>query len=99
MARTPEGRVKDACVTVIKTYGAYHFFPVTSGYGRSGVPDILVCFKGRFISIECKAGSNKPTALQEAEMRKIEGAGGITLVVREDTVNLLIELMERMRDA
>jgi hypothetical protein len=32
-------------------------------------------------------------------MRKIEGAGGITLVVREDTVNLLIELMERMRDA
>jgi Holliday junction resolvase len=97
MARTPEGVVKDQCLAVLKTYGAYHFFPVTSGYGRSGVPDIVACYRGIFIGVECKAGAKKPTALQESEMRKIEAAGGHTLVVREDTVQLLIQLLENLR--
>jgi hypothetical protein len=39
-----------------------------------------------FIAIECKAGSNKPTALQEAEMDKIKQAQGFVRVVNEDNV-------------
>lgn len=97
MARTPEGVVKDACTAVLKAAGAYYFFPVTSGYGRSGVMDIVACYRGRFIGIECKAGANRPTALQESEMRKVEAAGGVTLVIREDTINLLVELLESLR--
>lgn len=91
MAATPERKVKQVCIGIIERYKAYHFFPLTGGYGRSGVPDIIVCFRGRFLGVECKAGYNKPTALQEAEMRKIERAGGSTLVVREDTTHLLEE--------
>ena len=89
MAATPEKKVKQACVDLLVKYGAWYFFPVTGGYGRSGVPDIVVCYKGRFLAVECKAGYNKPTALQEAEMAKIRKAGGETLVVREDTTSLL----------
>lgn len=89
MAATPEKRVKNACVDLLTKHGAYFFFPVTGGYGRSGVPDIVVCHKGRFLGVECKAGYNKPTALQEMEMSKIRKAGGETLVVREDTLGLL----------
>lgn len=99
MARTPEGKVKDLCVALLKESGAYYFFPVTSGYGHSGAPDIFACYLGRFIGIECKAGANKPTALQEAEMRKIEAAGGYTLVIREDTVFLLLDVLEKVRGA
>lgn len=89
MPRTPEGRVKDACVAVLKQHDAYHFFPVMGGYGRSGVPDIVACHRGRFLAIECKAGANTTTALQERELLAIKKAGGSAMVIREDTVDLL----------
>jgi Holliday junction resolvase len=84
---TPEAKVKKKVVNVLKENGAYYFFPATGGYGRSGVPDIVACYRGVFIGIECKAGNNKPTALQEAEMRKIREANGFTLVVNEENIN------------
>jgi Holliday junction resolvase len=83
---TPEAKVKKKVVDVIKKYGAYYFFPATGGYGRSGVPDIVCCYRGIFIAIECKAGNNKPTPLQEAEMQKIREAQGFVLVVNETNI-------------
>jgi len=56
MAMTPEKKVKNAVVAILKEYGAYYFYPVTGGYGSSGVPDIVACHLGKFIGIECKAG-------------------------------------------
>jgi Holliday junction resolvase len=84
---TPEAKVKKRVVNVLKENGAYYFFPATGGYGRSGVPDVVGCYRGVFFAVECKAGSNKPTALQEAEMRKIREANGITLVINEDNID------------
>lgn len=86
---TPESKVKAKCVDIIKKHSAYYFFPVMGGYGRSGIPDIIVCHKGRFLGVECKAGFNKPTVLQEREMAAIHKAGGSAMVVREDTTELL----------
>jgi len=86
---TPESKVKAKGVEVIKRYGAYYFFPAQNGYGRAGIPDCLVCFKGKFLGIEFKAGYNKPTALQEREMMEINKAGGSAMVVREDTLDAL----------
>ena len=94
MAATPEVKVKKQCVALLNSRGAYYFFPVASGYGRVGIPDIIVCFRGLFLGVECKAGSNKPTALQEAEMAKIRAAGGSTLVIREDNINELQEWLD-----
>ena len=99
MAKTPEKRVKDACVEVLKTFGAYYFFPVMGGYGRSGIPDIIACYKGYFIAIECKAGFNKTTLLQDKELAAIATAGGITLVIREDTIELLQQELRRIKYA
>ena len=50
-------------------------------YGTAGIPDIIVCFKGRFIAFEAKAGKNTPTKLQAATIEKIRRAGGIAAVV------------------
>ena len=94
MASTPEKRVKDKVVKVLKHYGAYYFFPATYGFGRSGVPDIVCCFNGNFFAVECKAGKNKPTTLQEREMEAIRNTGGTALVINEenlDHVRILIE--------
>ena len=83
---TPEAKVKKKVVNVLKNFGAYYFYPVTGGFGRSGIPDIVACYFGQFIGIECKAGNNKPTALQTAELEKIKAAGGVSLVVNEDNI-------------
>ena len=86
MAATPESKVKKQVVEVLKEVGAYYFYPVTGGYGRSGVPDVVACLRGRFIGIECKAGKGKTTALQDKNLHDIEDAGGVAWVVNE--VNL-----------
>ena len=87
MAMTPEAKVKKKVVAKLKAADAYYFYPVTGGYGGSGVPDIIVCCNGRFIGIECKAGKNKPTPLQEKNLQDIEAAGGVALVINEDNID------------
>lgn len=99
MAKTPEKRVKDMCVEILKDFRAYYFFPVMGGYGRSGIPDIIVCYRGQFIAVECKAGFNKTTPLQDKELAAISTAGGITLVIREDTIELLQQELRRIKHA
>jgi hypothetical protein len=89
MALTPEGKVKAKVKKILDEYGAYHFSPNMAGYGRSGVPDIIACMRGQFIAIECKAGSNQPTALQRRELQRIDDAGGMSIVVNEETVDAL----------
>ena len=93
MVLTPEAKVKKKVVAQLKSLGAYYFYPVTGGYGMSGVPDIVACYRGKFFGIECKAGKNKPTALQEKNLKDIAKAGGIAIVINEenmDEVELLL---------
>ena len=89
MAKTPEKKVKDAVAAILKAHGVYFFFPTTYGMGRSGVPDIICCHRGRFIAIECKAGKNTTTVLQKVEIQGIEKAGGVALVINEDNLPML----------
>ena len=97
MAATPEKRVKDKVVGILKAEGAYYFFPATHGYGRSGVPDIVACVNGHFLAIECKAGKNKPTALQVREIENIRHAGGVAVVVNEENWDMLTELVRKVK--
>ena len=80
---TPEKKVKNKVVEILKRYKVYYFYPMTGGYGRSGVPDIVGCYKGQFFGIECKAGKNKPTALQLKNIKDIRDNNGIAIVVNE----------------
>jgi hypothetical protein len=89
---TPEAKVKKAVKKILDARGAYYFMPATGGYGRSGVPDIIGCYKGMFFGIECKAGTNMPTALQLRELDKIQMHGGYISIVNE--INLIqVEVM------
>jgi len=97
MAATPEKKVKDAVVKILKENGVYYFFPATHGMGRSGVPDIICCAKGQFLAIECKAGKGKTTALQDRELNAIRTAGGQALVVNEGNLVAVEEIINWMR--
>lgn len=79
---TPEGKVKKELVSKLGTLSEtpYYFFPATGGYGRSGVPDIVGCLRGRFFSIEVKAAGKVPTALQARELEMIKSAEGLAFV-------------------
>tara|TARA_R110000803_G_scaffold21371_7_gene53911 strand:- start:867 stop:1184 length:318 start_codon:yes stop_codon:yes gene_type:complete len=90
---TPEAKVKKKVVDQLKKLGAYYFYPMTHGYGKSGVPDIVGCYGTKFFGIECKAGKNKPTALQEKNLREITMVGGIALVINEENVHQVTELV------
>jgi len=94
---TPEKKVKNKVVQILKQYGAYYFFPATYGYGRSGVPDVICCYRGHFIGVECKAGSNVPTAIQERELQSIEVAGGTALVIHDNNLLALTETLDLLR--
>jgi hypothetical protein len=87
MADTPEVKVKKKVVAVLKELRAYYFYPVTGGYGGSGVPDIVGCYHGKFFGIECKAGKGKPTPLQQKNLDNIKAMGGIALVVNENNID------------
>ena len=87
MAQTPEAKVKAKVVAILKELRAYYFYPVTGGYGGSGVPDIVGCYHGKFFGIECKAGNNKPTPLQEKNLEAIRAMGGIAMVINETNID------------
>lgn len=91
---TPEAKVKKAVTKILKDRGAYYFTPVTGGFGASGVPDIVACFHGKFVGIECKAGNNKPTALQQKNLDDIEKAGGVALVINERNLDNLVGILK-----
>jgi hypothetical protein len=45
-------------------------------YGTAGLPDIIVCYRGKFVAFEVKTPSGKLTTLQEITLRKINDAKG-----------------------
>jgi len=96
MAQTPEKAVKQKVVKILNSYGAYHFPPATYGLGRSGIPDIVGSYKGKFFAIECKAGKNKPTALQLREMIAINDSGAQAIVVNENNIGDVAKLLESL---
>jgi Holliday junction resolvase len=98
MAQTPEKKVKDKVVSVLKSEGAYYFFPATHGYGRSGVPDVIACVNGHFFAIECKAGTNKPTALQVRELEAIRRCGGVAVVANEENWDMVRDIVRKLKD-
>jgi hypothetical protein len=97
MSQTPEAKVKAKIKAILKAHGAYYAMPIGTGLGNSGVPDFLVCHNGKFLGIEAKAGKGRTTALQEKNLRDIDRAGGLTLVITEENIDVLEMMLEAMK--
>lgn len=94
MASTPEKKVKDKVVKILKAHGVYYFYAATHGFGTSGLFDLVCVLGGHFIGIECKAGKGKPTALQIRNALLAKAAGATILLVNEGNVGFLAEDIE-----
>ncbi len=96
---TPEKKVKTKVTKLLDSYGVYWFYPVMSGYGSSGIPDIVACVRGRFVAIECKATpKDQPTALQQKNLARIKDQGGIAVVINAENVKELEYVINQVVD-
>lgn len=79
--RTPsEKSIRDAIVKYLKRRGCW--VVVTTGVGRAGIPDLLVCYDGAFFAFEVKKPvGGKLSRLQKIEIERIQKAGGEAHVV------------------
>jgi hypothetical protein len=94
MAQTPEAKVKAKIHALLKKHKAYAVNYIGGISANNGTPDILACLNGRFIGIEAKAGKNKPTDLQTLNLKRIDEAGGLALVINEENLNQLEFILE-----
>ena len=58
---------------------------------KKGVPDILGCYKGRFLGIEVKSPTDRLNPEQEGFQRSIAHAGGVCFMIKsyEDYITKL----------
>ena len=67
----------------LKTLPECFFWKEHGGqFGTGGMPDIIACYKGKFVAFEVKTETGKVSILQRVTIRRIQAAGGIAEVVR-----------------
>jgi len=95
--RTPEFYEKRDIKKHLDSMGAFYFSPYMSGYGKTGIPDITVCYRGTFIGIEVKREGKEPTARQWKILDEIRAAGGVALCGTAEVV--IAGLKQRFGDS
>ena len=75
-----EQDIQKKIINYLEDIGAYVVKVVSAT--KAGVPDLLVCYEGKFIAIEVKTPETRSnvSALQSYNLSKIENAGGYSLV-------------------
>lgn len=86
-----ESKLQKRIQNYLTSIGAYEFKVHGEIFMRAGIPDIICCYKGRFIGIEAKEPGNHPSELQLAHGRKIVKAGGLFIVAYnlQDVMDLI----------
>lgn len=96
----PERRLVQKIVAYLESQGARSFkiHGEEGSYQEAGIPDLLVCWRGRFIGLEVKLPGNTPSPIQEKVLREIKGSGGIASVVSSvEQVRSLLAKLEKKR--
>jgi hypothetical protein len=63
-----------------------------------GIPDIMVCYRGRFVAIEVKGERTPWKKLQRLWHRKLEKAGALVIVAKGHAGRELVDQMLDMLD-
>jgi hypothetical protein len=86
---TPEALLTRSVRQLLNAAGIFHYKAWGGPMSAPGIPDIIGCFKGRFIGIELKAPNGKVSEYQQRFIDNINAAGGIGFVAR--TLDEVIE--------
>jgi len=82
MTRQPEGKLVANVRRLIAVKGGRPFKIMgdAESFQEVGIPDLLVCYRGRFLGLEAKIPGNHPTVKQLAVLNEIVEAGGVAAV-------------------
>ena len=64
------------------------------GYQKSGIPDLILCVNGVFISVELKAPNGRPSVLQKMNTARINQSNGIGIILKPDGFEQFKKIME-----
>lgn len=94
-----ETAFKDKCADWLKRQSHVWFFKVFgNGIQVGGIPDFIICYRGRFVAIELKRpdGQGRLEKRQEAQLRRICEAGGVAVVIDSfDDFKRVFETIDR----
>lgn len=76
----PERRYQVKLMEQIRKRGGWVVKYPAGPHGTIGTPDLLTCYRGLFLAIECKAKREPPTSMQQRQLDEIVSAGGMALV-------------------
>lgn len=66
------------------------------GFQKSGIPDLMACVNGRFVSIELKASNGRASPLQELNTSRINIAEGIGVFLYPEGFDDFRELITKI---
>lgn len=64
------------------------------GYQKSGIPDLILCVNGFFITVELKAPNGKASELQKMNTARINQSNGIGIILFPDGFEQFKEIMK-----
>jgi len=78
----PEARLLKRIQSLLKEKGARSFkIHGDDNFQEVGIPDLLCCYRGRFVGLEVKMPGNEPSSVQKVVLNEIVSAGGYASVV------------------
>ena len=96
-----ESTIQAKIMKFLRSLGAYCWAIKTEVCNERGVPDILCCYRGRFVGFEVKTAKGKISGPQRAQMQRIHRACGRAVVVRSvaDAKAVLEQIDKEVDDA
>ena len=89
-----ESKIQSKILKELKAAGIYAHKNITTN--KKGIPDIIVCYRGKYVALEVKRPGGKPTELQLWNINEIRKSGGVAEIVYgwEDVVTVLNEVAD-----
>lgn len=91
-----ENKVQEKVIKLLKSKGAYVIKLIVCT--KAGAPDIVACYKGKFLGIEVKTSRTLKNVsdLQKRNLQEITNTGGLAMVVCENDLDFLSETLDNL---
>lgn len=94
----PEARISQRILKLLRAQGFFAYKVHGDEYTMSGLPDIIVCARGRFVGLETKTPDKRAnvSAIQRLRHDQVREAGGAVFVVcsAQEALRRVLEVLE-----
>lgn len=95
-----ESTIQAAILNFLRLLGAYCWAIKTEVCNERGVPDILCCYRGRFVGFEVKTAKGKISGPQRVQNERIRRACGRAVIVHcVEDVQAVLKHIDKEIDA